>query len=73
MTDSGRLAECTVCDARGCYSSHFLVRGTRVEFVSVEGLKRSGARREERDGEVFWDALSLVINIYNTMRRARAA
>lgn len=55
MADSGRIAEATVCDARGCYSSHFLVRGTHVEFLSVEALRRSGAKREERNGEVFWE------------------
>lgn len=54
MTDSGRLADATVCDARGCYSSHFLVRGTRIEFLSVEGLKKSGAKRETKNDLVYW-------------------
>jgi hypothetical protein len=52
--ESGRLAEATVCDARGCYSSHFLVRGTRIEFLSTEALRKSGAKREVKDGLVYW-------------------
>lgn len=54
MTASGRLAEATVCDAKGCYSSHFLVRGTHIQFLSTEQLKRSGAKREVEDGQVYW-------------------
>lgn len=60
MTEAGRIAEATVCDARGCYSSHFLVRGTRIEFLSVEALRKSGAKREVRndgpggEGQVYW-------------------
>lgn len=54
MSDSGRIADATVCDARGCYSSHFLVRGTHIEFLSVEAMKASGAKREIRDEKVYW-------------------
>lgn len=52
--EAGRLADATVCDAGGCYSSHFLVRGSCIEFLSVEALRRSGAKREVKNGEVYW-------------------
>jgi hypothetical protein len=54
MTEAGRIAEATVCDSRGCYSSHFLVRGTRIEFLSTEALKKSGAKRETKNDLVYW-------------------
>lgn len=38
----GRLAEATVCDTGACYTSHLLVRGTHIEFVTVDQLRRYG-------------------------------
>jgi hypothetical protein len=39
---SGRLAAAEVCDAGSCQTSHLLVRGDRISFVSVEQAKRVG-------------------------------
>jgi hypothetical protein len=36
----GRLAEATVCDTGGCYTSHLLVRGTHIEFVTVDQVRK---------------------------------
>lgn len=54
MSGSGRIAEATACDSKGCYSSHLLVRGDRVSFLSTEAYRQSKAKREVRDGKVYW-------------------
>lgn len=54
MTEAGRIADATVCDSKGCRFSHFLVRGTHIEFLSTEALRQSGAKRETKDGLVYW-------------------
>jgi len=38
----GRVAEATVCDTGGCYTSHLLVRGTHIEFVSTDQIRKYG-------------------------------
>src|SRR6185503_17610052 len=38
----GRVAEATVCDDGSCRTSQLLVRGTHIEFVSVDQLRRYG-------------------------------
>lgn len=50
----GRVAEAEVCESGLCDVGNMLVRGDRVSFLSVERVKRSGAKREEVDGRVVW-------------------
>lgn len=49
------VVEAEVCETGLCNIGHLLVRGDRVSFVSVEQLKRSGAKRKVVDGRVYWD------------------
>lgn len=38
----GRVAEATVCDTGACYTSHLLVRGTHIEFVTTDQIRKYG-------------------------------
>lgn len=51
-----QIVEAEVCETGLCSVGHLLVRGDRVSFVSVEQLKKSGAKRTVNgDGRVIWD------------------
>ena len=57
MTNSARIAEATVCDAKGCDTGHLMVRGDQVSFLSVQRWKqlaREGYKREVSKGDVIW-------------------
>lgn len=41
----GRVAEATVCDARGCDTGILLVRGTHIDFVSTEQVQKFGRHK----------------------------
>lgn len=50
------IVEAEVCETGLCNLGHLLVRGDRVSFVSMEQLKKSGAKRTvNKDGRVIWD------------------
>jgi hypothetical protein len=40
-----RIAKTTVCDSRQCRTGNLLVRGTHIEFVSVEQVRRVGRHK----------------------------
>lgn len=50
-----QIVEAEVCETGLCSVGHLLVRGDRVSFVSVEQVKKSGAKRTVKDGRVYWD------------------
>lgn len=54
MTDIGRIAECEVCDEVACEIGDLLVRGDRVSFVSMEQVRRLGAKRRIVNDRVEW-------------------
>lgn len=39
---SARVAKVEVCDSKACQTSHLLVRGDRISFVSVEQVRKVG-------------------------------
>lgn len=50
------VVEAEVCETGLCNIGHLLVRGDRVSFVSVEQMKKTGAKRSVNgDGRVIWD------------------
>lgn len=49
MTESGRLAQVTVCDARECRTTDLLVRGNQISFVSLEQVQRVGVHKLDAD------------------------
>lgn len=52
-----RIAEATVCDAKGCYDGHLMVRGDQISFLSVQRwkqLQKKGYKREVQNGDVIW-------------------
>lgn len=55
MSDVGRVAEAEVCESGTCSVGALLVRGDRISFVSVEQVKRLGAKRSTKDGKVVWE------------------
>ncbi len=61
MSDAGRIVEAEDCTTGACYTHHMIVRGTNIQFVSVERVRNSGARRIVRptgpngEREVFWE------------------
>lgn len=50
----GQIAEATACAEGVCETAHVLVRGTHIEFLSVEQVRRSGATRAVQEGDVIW-------------------
>jgi len=55
MSEPGRVLEATDCTTGACYTHYILERGYNISFVSTEQVRRSGARRIVRNGEVFWE------------------
>jgi hypothetical protein len=54
VTQPGKVAEAEVCESGLCDVGNMLVRGDKVSFVSVERVRKSGAKRKEVDGRVIW-------------------
>lgn len=54
---NARIAEATICDAKGCYDGHLMVRGDQISFLSVQRwkqLQKQGYKREVEKGDVIW-------------------